>query len=427
MLRCISLATLFVLSLCITQYSHAQNIGKLKSLGVLNVVAPDRLPQETFSELRPVAGLETAAFQPQTLAASETLHEKSAKIIYRHDVWGYEFSYQSLRTIEVDVPQPTGKMQRKVIWYLVYRVRNPGDHLSPQAKPDEYGHIKYDIVKKDYTSPSSLGDRFFPHFVLDGWVENFSTGSYEKKSYLDRVMPTIVEQIRIEEKLDVKLHNSVEISALKLPVVKDENNLGTWGVATWEDIDPRVDYVSVFVQGITNAFKVKDLPDGSKKFQHKTLQLNFWRPGDSVDETKDEIRVGVPVVDSVEEQVKICRHYDLSGPEIVVSQVEDNTGRQTEIFRVDGQPDAKLNSLVRYALISGKMPKSILAGFADLGIEIPNAVSAVEKVKNYRWEFKINEGGEDRTYRLQFSPRFWEKVGKEIIIKDRLDYIWVYR
>ena len=77
-----------------------------------------------------------------------------------------------------------------------------------------------------------------------------------------------------------------------------------WGVVTWEDVDPRIDFFSVYIRGLTNAFEFVDppgayragQPPGSGRlFTYKTLQLNFWRPGDSVLEHEGEIRYGVPV------------------------------------------------------------------------------------------------------------------------------------
>ena len=36
-----------------------------------------------------------------------------------------------MRMIWVDIPQPDGFMQRKLIWYMVYSVTNPGKIMHP--------------------------------------------------------------------------------------------------------------------------------------------------------------------------------------------------------------------------------------------------------------------------------------------------------
>lgn len=422
-----SLIALIALLVSFDPHADAQDIQKLKQLGVLNVVEPSIHPDETFTEIRAISGLKTAPFQPNTLSESETLHAQASGVIFRRDIWGFEFSYKPLRTMEIDVPQATGKMQRKVIWYLVYRVRNPGGHFSPQEEKDSFGHSIYNVVRKDYADPATLGDRFIPNFVLQGWIEDFADNVYVKKTYLDRVIPSIVETIRLEENIQAPLLNSVEMAQTKLPVSKNPDDPGTWGVALWEDIDPRIDYVTVLVQGLTNAFRVDDLPDGKTTYQHKTLQLNFWRPGDTLDETSDMIRVGIPVVESLREQEKICKHYELPGEIIIASEFSPNTDRQNELFRVDGQPDEDLNSIVKQILVAGQMPKSVKQGFEDLGVSLPDGIRLTETIKNRQWEFKLNVDGKDRYFRLTARGEFWEKVGGHLNIKDRLEYLWVYR
>jgi hypothetical protein len=76
-----------------------------------------------------------------------------------------------------------------------------------------------------------------------------------------------------------------------------------WGVATWEDIDPKIVRFSVYVSGLTNAYQWKDEPGGYKPgdpiltgrtLYRKTLKLNFWRPADEYFEHEEEIRYGIP-------------------------------------------------------------------------------------------------------------------------------------
>jgi len=76
-----------------------------------------------------------------------------------------------------------------------------------------------------------------------------------------------------------------------------------WGVATWEAIDPRIDWIQIFVQGLTNAYRWKDEPGAYQKgaplgtgrqLAKKTLRLTFWRPGDEFFINDREIRYGLP-------------------------------------------------------------------------------------------------------------------------------------
>ena len=37
-----------------------------------------------------------------------------------------------------------------------------------------------------------------------------------------------------------------------------------WGVATWEYVDPRMDFFSIYVKGLTNAYRFADPPGAYK-------------------------------------------------------------------------------------------------------------------------------------------------------------------
>ena len=42
-----------------------------------------------------------------------------------------DFKFKPVRMIWVDIPQPSGYMQRKLIWYMVYSVTNTGKVMHP--------------------------------------------------------------------------------------------------------------------------------------------------------------------------------------------------------------------------------------------------------------------------------------------------------
>ena len=255
--------------------------------GVLTTISPERLYGETVSTLD-IAELRTADLQhtPNFTPESRTLYEMAAQVKFRRKIWALEFSFKPLRMIYVDVPQPTGRMQRKLIWYLVYNVRNLGEELAPNKKEDG----SYEVVK------SSEEIRFIPHLTLI---------SHEfDKSYADRIIPAALEPIRRREAPHVRLLTSVEMAETPIPVSAGRDSQPVWGVAMWEDVDPQIDFFSVLVEGLTNALQIADdpkvdrqpgdLPGKGRSFRRKTLQLNFWRPGDTVDETEEEIRFGLP-------------------------------------------------------------------------------------------------------------------------------------
>ncbi len=179
---------------------------------------------------------------------------------FEHSVWALEFSFKPPRFIEVDVAGVGGRVTRQKLWYLVYKVRNPGN----------------DPVK------------FVPRF----WLESRDV----KQSYPDALVSVAIPAIRLREDPRRPLLNSVEMDR-EIPPSGDGVDRGVWGVATWQGIDPRTDRFAIFVQGLTNAYRWRDAPAAAaaeRTVERKTLQLNFWRPGDAYHEHEDEIRFGAP-------------------------------------------------------------------------------------------------------------------------------------
>lgn len=224
-------------------------------------------------------------WKPKLYPNTRTLKEMATGATFRRTIFGLELTFKAPRMIWVDMPLPNGKMQRKLIWYLLYKVRNPGGQL--QSVPQEDGTYKIESVNEPV--------HFEPLFVLESLEY--------KKAYLDRLIPVAVEAIRKREDPARPLLNSVEMAAKPIPVSTDREDNSVWGVATWEDIDPRVDYFAIYVQGLSNAYKwidpagayqKGDPPGKGRLFAAKTLRLNFWRPGDVHVEDQREIRYGIP-------------------------------------------------------------------------------------------------------------------------------------
>ena len=274
------LATLAT-ALLVVAAAHAQE-GQLAP-GVITTISPERLYGETVST-HDVIELRTPDLKhsPHYTPESHTLYEMAGDTNFRRKIWALEFNFKPLRMLQVDIPQPTGRMQRKLVWYLVYNVRNLGQELVPTEKEDGTFEIR--------TTAEEL--RFIPHLVL----ESHEFG----KSYLDRIIPVALGPIQRREAPHVSLLTSVEMAETPIPVSAGRDSRPVWGVAMWEDVDPRIDFLSIYIDGLTNAYQaeddpqVKHQPGKGRRIKRKTLQLNFWRPGDTVDESEEEIRFGTP-------------------------------------------------------------------------------------------------------------------------------------
>lgn len=251
--------------------------------GVLVTIDPMRKIEETVSR-HDVVGL--LAIDPK--------FDWARDIDFRRDVWVLKFQFKPMRMISVDVPQPSGYMQRKLIWYMVYVVTNTGKVMHPVRED-----VPYETTEKKERYKVETVDqpvRFTPEFLLEGHqrlekLEGFT------KVYPDRVIPVAMGPIRMREDPRRKFLTSVEMCR---EIAVGES---LWGVATWEDLDPRIVRFSVYVFGLTNAYQWKDEPGEYKpgesplvgrKLYKKALKLNFWRPGDQYFEHEEEIRFGVP-------------------------------------------------------------------------------------------------------------------------------------
>jgi len=306
------------LLLTIAAQAQEQKIRKLAP-GVETHVPLKRAESETHAEhdiVEVIVGHPELEWAPEEFESSSTLYQKAEKILFHRGVWQFQFVHKPLRLIEVDIPQPDGKMRRKKIWYLMYRIINPGQHLTPVLGKDKplpsgdllhKGQYEYiEAVDKYDEMLSAIGPhRFVPTFLLRTF-ENAEL-KIDKKTvqYMDQIIPAAREKIYQREQPPCpfeEFYDSSQISAAPIPVSTDRDEISRWGVATWSDIDPEIDYFTVQIMGLTNAyrwvdpvgaFQPGDEPGTGRKFEFKTLQLNYYRPGDALQEREDEIRLGV--------------------------------------------------------------------------------------------------------------------------------------
>ncbi|MGQ9504269.1 MAG: hypothetical protein ACUVQG_05635 [Thermogutta sp.] len=238
--------------------------------GVLIMIPPDVQVSETHNRQDIV---ELVSVDPQLAWARN--------VDFRRDVYCLQFEFKLPRLITVDLPQPSGRLQRKAIWYMVYRVTNRGGALRPV--PEDDGTYRVEAA--------DIPVLFVPTFYLEA-----QTPSGEKR-YPDRVIPLAKPLIQAREDMAIQFFDSTEIArTLKV-------GQSVWGVAMWEDLDPAMGKFSILVTGLSNAYKWVDPPGAYKPgdplgqgrvFQRKTLKLNFWRPGDEFIVKESQVHFGQP-------------------------------------------------------------------------------------------------------------------------------------
>ncbi len=215
------------------------------------------LPRTGFSAIAP--GVETVA---APLIAGE---ERNAQ----PDIWALEINFKPIRMISAEITDPkTGKTNKELVWYLAYRalVR------STSGLPDSKG--------KTEDRPD-----FVPDFTL------VVDGHRGMTVYEDRILPEAQAAINKREKHNYK--NSVEIVGPLPKITPDRSKI--WnsldGVATWIGIDPDAVFITIYMSGFSNGYKVSEGPDKQEIVTRRTLVQKFWRPGDRFDQHEDEIRI----------------------------------------------------------------------------------------------------------------------------------------
>lgn len=261
--------------------------------GVLTVIPADAaaddtvrrrdLPEVTVAKPRP-------EWKPKQAPLPNTLFERAKDREFPFDVWCLEFAFKPPRFITVQVPERDESghlvLRAKECWYLVYRVKNVGGRrmVIDATEPT-------DRSVKRIEQPI----RFMPHFVLES-LEGLSEeeGLTAYRAYLDRIVPAATAAIRKREDPARRLLDSAEMAEGEIAPGEER-----WGVAVWSGVDPRIDHFSIFVRGLTNATEWKIRDDGKAgangsltREALKSLRLDFWRPGDDLDEVEEEMNIG---------------------------------------------------------------------------------------------------------------------------------------
>ena len=252
---------------------------------------------------------------------------------------------------------------------------------------------------------------------------------YSLVEYKDQINPEALALIGREEDPGQEYLDGVEMAQQILDKFPADSDLGgKWGIALWYNVDARIDFVSVKVGGVTNAFRLETNPDKTIDVRQKKLQLNFWRPGDGIEQDQDRIDYGIPLTDDPGDQTEIARLYRLPGPVIRCESVNPSDLRTTILFETDGEIDTRtFDSRVAAELNSGTIAASVQEGFTSAGIPLGGDASVITDVNGLRWTISDTWEGEKREFVIRLHPEFWEKTveGKIRLIK-RLDHLWVY-
>lgn len=268
------------------------SVGRKLAPDALNTIPPTAEWGETVLgpvDLPLVPAHPELQWTPNYSPKSDTLISKSKDVNFRNDVYCLEFSFKPVRMIQVG---------NDLVWYLLYRVRYMGGDLRPEPQKDNFGN-------NIYANPQAVSAqwvRFVPSFTLTAIKEN--------REYIDEINPAAKALIAAKERVGAPIYDSIEIISQRIDLTTELANKEVWGVATWRQVDPRTDFFSVRVKGLTNAQKLV-LKDGQFTYPQKSLVLYFSRPGDTINQTEDQIRFGVPAHEDPVRQKYILDQYGL--------------------------------------------------------------------------------------------------------------------
>lgn len=274
--------------------------GRKLAPDVLRVIPPGQEQGDTAQgpvDLPFVRKHSELAWIPNYAPKSSTLLEQASGVTFRGDAYCLEFAFKPVRMIDVEVPTAEGYRIKRV-WYMVYRVRYLGADFRPKQDENRFNNKVYSTE-----AVSAQWVRFFPDLQLE------SKGLAKPK--LDEIIFAAKQPIANKERIGKPLHDSVEMQTLKIKLSTEAEDNAVWGLATWTDIDPRTDFFSVEVRGLSNSQEIVETPDGDFKYLRKTLELFFSRPGDSIAELEDQIRFGIPAITDLERRIYVLEQFDV--------------------------------------------------------------------------------------------------------------------
>ena len=275
----------------------------------LTVIPPDQSVDDVSQKanLHELAQGRGGAWDPSHAPSHETLIGLASDRQFLRDVWCLEFAYRPPRTIEVDVPGENLETQKERVWYLLYRVRNIAVDENADVASGLGGSTRQVVFEKDeegnddLTRPTTKfvnqSIHFEPHFVFETHEAlSRDEGLLEHQDHLDRLVSLAIVPISRREKIHPDmLHDSVSIS--ERPIQPGEER---WGVAIWQDIDPRIDFFTVFIYGLTNSIRWRHDAEFETDLEHapeyerrelECLRLDFYHPGDADHDDFQEVSV----------------------------------------------------------------------------------------------------------------------------------------
>lgn len=213
--------------------------------------------------------------KPNFASPEETLVQLSKDVTFRPKrVWSLEFAFKPVRSIAVEIPNADGISEKRVAYYMIYAVRDPGKAIKSEAN-DSGSDVK--VVD---LAPAAV--RTLLRFQIVSKERDFMQDS--------SIEPIAKALIEAKERVGQPLLDPIEMSQVRIPA----DGTPVWGVAIWMDVDPKADFFAVDVRGLTSSYQIRKDEGNGIAYDRKTLRIYHWRAGDDLSPETHRIRLGIP-------------------------------------------------------------------------------------------------------------------------------------
>ena len=200
------------------------------------------------------ATLSLSLAQTKTTGFNEREVEPQLHAFDKADNWTLNFRFKDPRIISCDVP---GYDKKKIVWYMIYQVINNTSEPRTIVPELELKTHDYETVHAELPSPSV-------------------------QEYISKIEDPTGK---------LKIFNSFTISENPIPMSKkDAFPRAVTGIAMWADVydrAPKTNRFSIFITGLSDGYRSDPKSDIIRR---KTLQLNFQRLGDEIQNDAGAIR-----------------------------------------------------------------------------------------------------------------------------------------
>ena len=131
--------------------------------GTLITIAPDIKYESAYNRADLVEAVASLPEVNPELAKDIRFNQDfwAKDVRFQRDIWCLQFSFKPVRIVAVDIPNKEGTLEKKLVWYMVYNVKNLGPLelekvVSERTVDTEGGEQKVRRVDYDLETPGSM-------------------------------------------------------------------------------------------------------------------------------------------------------------------------------------------------------------------------------------------------------------------------------